>query len=240
MKKIGKKNVWERYLEYEIEDWENFRIPCNKVLIDFNPLENECTNGGIIVVRDMNFASHAIRRGIVKKVPEKLYCQLRDPSSMPWVCDMDLKIGDEVYLTHQDSYHAYLFSYKEHTYKLVDYSGILLAKNNDQLTMCNGYLLLEKTKKIFKYLNYEVEKEVKEYGIIKAIGKPNKFYKTYDSKYKKEVLKEDSQQDFQIGQKVFIEDITRVFDLEDFMHAKFDNRKIYNVCSRRRLGAIVE
>lgn len=235
---IGKKNIWERYLEYEIGDLDNFKIPANKVLIEYDPSGTEKTIGGIMVVKEMDFASHANRTGKVVKLPNILYCQVKDPGSMPWKCDIDIKVGDEIYMVHSDSYNCYLFGHNGKHLKLVDYSGILLAKEGENVKMCNGYVLLEKVfEKNEKFGFKETENE--RYGIVKAIGKPNTWIKGYDKNLKKEILRKANDINLKIGEKVYIHDVSRVFDLEDYQHAKFDNRKIYKVCSRDRISAKV-
>jgi co-chaperonin GroES (HSP10) len=237
--KQGKKNEWERYLEYEIEDWIGFEIPANKVLVEIDPDETETTVGGIIVIKDQDFAAHADRRGIVRKVPRKLTCVLNDPGSMSWECDMDLQVGDEVWMTHVDSYNAFTFNYGGVYMRLVDYAGMLVAKRGDRLIMCNGYVLLEKIMNVYKFGKYEREAEDKNFAIVKAVGKPNRKYKTYNKLTKREEIREDSQIELKEGDKVFIEDHSRVFDLEDFSHAVFDDRKIYKLAHRRRIGAVL-
>jgi co-chaperonin GroES (HSP10) len=238
--KQGKKNAWERYLEFTIEDWENFRIPHNRVLVELNPEETERTIGGIIVVKEHNFAAHATRRGIVKKTPHSLVCNINQGETMPWETDMELKIGDEVYMTFQDSNYGYPFTYKGNYMRMIDYSGILLAKRDKEIIMCNGYVLLEKIINKKTFGAYTKEEEDPNFAIVHAIGKPNRRIKGYDKHLQEEVFTKDVSIDLKIGDKVYINDHTRVFDLEDFAHANFDNRKIYKVCSRRRIAAIIE
>lgn len=238
--KQGNKNAWERYLEYEIENWEAFRIPHNRVLVELNPEETEKTIGGIIVVKEHNFAAHATRRGIVKKVPHSLVCNINQGETMPWETEMNLREGDEIYMTFQDSNYGYPFTYKGNYMRMINYEGILLAKRGDDIIMCNGYVLLEKLTVKKTFGAYTKEEEDPHFAIIHAIGQPNGKLKGFDKFKKEEVFTEDSKIDVRVGDKVFITDHTRVFDLEDFAHAQFDNRKIYKVCSRRRITAIVE
>ena len=235
----GKKNAWERYLEYEIQDWDRFRIPHNRVLVEIDPQEYETTVGGILVVKDTNLAAHATRRGVVRKLPHSLVCTINEGTTMPWECDMDLQVGDEVYMTAQDSYNCYTFTYEDKVMKLVDYSGLLLAKRGEDIAMLNGYLLIEKVTKEVGFGAYKKEEEDPNFGIVHAVGKPNKRIKGHHPHEKKEVFVEDIQTEINIGDKIYIHDRTRTFDLEDFAHARFDNRKIYKVCSRRRVAAVV-
>lgn len=237
--KRGKKNEWEYLLEEHISDLDKFTIPHNRVLVELDPLATEKTLGGIYVVKDHDFAAHAVRWGKVIKIPKNLYCQVGDTSSMSWECDIDIQEGDEICMIHQDSYYGLPFYYKDVYHRLVDYGGIILARRDGEIIMCNGFILLEKVFEVVRAGVYEKEVEDKRWGVIKAVGKPNRRYKSYDKDYKKEVLKLDSQVGLKVGDKVFIEDISRVFELEDWAHAILDNRKIFKVASRRRLGAVV-
>lgn len=239
-RKVGKKYEFERYIEYEIKNLDDFHILENKVLIQYNEEEYNKTEGGIITIRDQDFAGHAIRRGKVIKLPNKLTCVRGNGLSMSWECDIDIKVGDIVYMTPQDSYHCYPFRHEDKIMKLVNYEGIILAKRKDDIIMCNGYVLLEKEMHTISFGKFEKEEERKNYGTVKAIGKPNRRRKEFNNKLKKDILVDDSQMNLKVGDKVYIHDPTRVFELEDFSHAKFDNRKIYNVCSRRRISAILE
>lgn len=238
-REVGHKYEFERYLSYDIEDLETFRILQNRVLIEYNDEEYSTTEGGILVVREFDFAAHSVRRGKVIKLPEKLTCIRNDALSMPWETELEIKVGDEVYLNHQAFYHCYPFTLKEKTLKLIDYSGIIFAKREDEIIMCNGYVMLEKQIETKKFREVEFKRENKNLGIVKAVGKPNGLRKDYDMKTKRETLILDSQIELKVGQKVFIHEPDKVFELEDYAHAKFDNRQIYNVCSRRRISAIL-
>lgn len=238
--KVGKKNIWERFLQYEIEDLDKFIIPQNKVLIEVDESEYDKTVGGIITVREHDFAAHAVRRGKVVKNPSILYSNLKDPESMPWDCDLDTKENDIVYIAHSDSYHSIPFNYKDKTFKLINYDGIVFALRGEEIIMCNGYILLEKIFDKIKFGEYEKKIEDKNFGIIRAVGKPNRKRKTYSKLLKREVFEQESQVELEVGKKVYIADPSRVFELEDYSHAVFDERKIYNVCNRRRLGAIMD
>lgn len=238
-RKVGNKYEFERYLPYDIEDLSTFRILSNKVLVEIKEEEYNKTEGGIIIVRDMDFAAHSVRRALVIKLPEKLTCIKGDGSTMSWECDIDIKEGDIVYMNHQNSYHCYPFNYEDKLFKLVNYDGIIFAQRDEEIVMCNGMVLLEKYYDTIGYGKFEKKVENKKFGYVKAIGKPNRRIKSYCKKTKKETLIDDSQINLNIGDKVFIHDPSRVFELEDYAHAKFDNRKIYNVCSRRRISAIV-
>lgn len=237
--KTGKRNEWQMYTEEHINDLDGFIVPHNRVLMEMDPDANEKTVGGIITIKEMDYAGHAVRWGTVKKLPKRLYCQLKDPTSMPWECDIDVLPGDKVLMTYQDSNYGYPFWHGDKYHKLISYDGIILAKRENEIIMCNGYLLFEKVYETLRAGSYEKIVEDKRWGIVVASGKPNRRRKDYDMKRKSETLVMDSQVDLVPGDKVFIEDPTRVFDLEDFSHASFDNRKIYKVASRRRLGAVL-
>ena len=111
--KTGKKNEWQMYVEEHINDLDGFRIPHNRVLVEMDRNANEKTVGGILVSKEWDYAGHALRWGKVKKLPERIYCQVGDPSSMPWECDLDVQIGDEICILYQDSNYGYPFNHKK-------------------------------------------------------------------------------------------------------------------------------
>ncbi len=246
--KRGKTNQFELIVPYKI-DLDRFRIGpnSNKVLIEVFPDDVKKTVGGIITegIAPHNFAGFATRRGKVIKTCNKIIITQNDVDSQIWECDVEVKPGDTVYINHMDAWNSYMFTDDDkRIMRLVPYNSIQLAKRDEEVIMCNGYILYEQIKNEVKYVlgGKEVElmgnKYVENEGIVKYVGSLNRRYRIPGDK--KDLPRKDyGTEELKVGDRFRIEDPRKTWDLECYNFAIFDNRKMYKIVQRYNISAIL-
>jgi len=266
MKKPTKKNEFENYAVYDIEDLDAFRLieGTNMVLVEVFKSDVEKTIGGLITegMDHFNFAEHTERRGRVVKTVEKFVPGRTGREVTMWQTDIDIEIGDEVYFNYFDKINSYLYRYQERNFVLMPYTAIILARRGKRTIMCNGYVLLEKLppdeKKGLIYIPRPLRD--REWKILYH-GEPNErhFLVVQPNDLQKYLLRNPDKKvyaqgdgymlvnnpnrsdspDLKRGDKVFITDKRWMFDLEVYAYARFDNRKIHTVCPRHCIQATI-
>jgi len=98
------------------------------------------TKGGVILGHDTDIefdseeTSHVADLAEVwarvYKLPDKLYYNKEDSHSMPWDCDMELRIGDLVWFNAMESKNAVEIVSEDKLYKLLPYQDMYCAKRN--------------------------------------------------------------------------------------------------------------
>jgi hypothetical protein len=263
------KNEFEYFMPYEIDDLESFQIAdtTNKVLIQVFPEDTDETIGGIQTkgLDTHSFARYTGRRGKVIKTCERIVPTRNCTEFTMWQTDIEIMPGDEVWLNFFDKLHSYDFRHKDMYLKLVPYASIICARRDGKTIMCNGYVLIERYVEEVKYIERVIVNEIYNQGIIKYVGKPNKRYYlpilSHDkAKYIEKGLgtsevygscdghflvgnkkKNDPPEGtLKKGQRVVIGQTDRLFDLEEYAFAFFEDRKVYRVCQQYNIIAIIE
>jgi len=148
-----------------------------------------------------------------------------------WETEMQLKVGDKVWVNRLTIIKAEKIQVGETTYLKVPYEMIILAKRGDEIIMLNGYVLLEpihkaqiKSDTIILAPNKE---EHQDRGIVRYMGIPNK-------RYTDEILSDDCE--ISIGDRVLL---SRKYNpkLESSYHESIGN---YLVVQRRHMIAKLE
>jgi co-chaperonin GroES (HSP10) len=161
----------------------------NLVLVRVKSNEGRKTKAGIIVGFNnevqyvegsgSHMADMAEVHGTVVQVPEWLYYQVGDSSSMTWKTRMQLEVGDEVWFNFIASTHANGFEVEDSMYLFIPYGDCLVAKRGEAVIPLNGYVLLSEVKKeevSFLYLA-DVDKIDTHRGIVRYVGEPNMEYR---------------------------------------------------------------
>ena len=118
-------------------------------------LNNDITIGDIKLIIDHTFEpqDHVSVRGIVKVLPDKLFFGKNDSRSMAWKTDVEVKVGDTVWM----DYHAVLLALGKSFDKaqegddplydedgiFIKYQDLFMAQRGDEFIMLNGYVLIE-------------------------------------------------------------------------------------------------
>ena len=115
--------------------------------------EDKKTKSGIIVGfnRDIQYGegegSHvadlADVRGIVYKVCDRLFFQKGHQETMPWVTEIEVQPGDEVYFSYLDGLNCDQLIVDGKLYKILKYSDIYLKVTEGGLYPLNGYCLFK-------------------------------------------------------------------------------------------------
>jgi len=233
---------------------DNGVMPQNHVLIEMTyKSEGLRSKGNLIVGFDVDAeyddekTSHAADLaeiwGIVAKLPEMLYYKKDDSHSMPWDCDMELCVGDQVFFNAIESKNAVEILCEDKNLRIIPYQDLYVAKRKrwlskfgnrwtEDVIMLNGYVLCSP---FYTYndspLAIKTEVEDKTRGIVRFVGKPNREYQNPNYADFKE-LKDGDLVLFNPGSPVFR--LERMSTL-----ARFDGDKIYNVVQRRRIALIL-
>ena len=146
------------------------------------------TESGIKLYIDPTFdeEKHAVRYGEVMAVPDVITYGLFSRRSIDWETDMELKVGDMVFINpgatiQAENFGEYIFVGEKKHY-FIRYDEIYLALRKKKMIMLNGFILIKpvkekqvKPKKII--LPDAIKKKVSEkYGIVKKVGTPNRGY----------------------------------------------------------------
>lgn len=263
------KNAFEKFRPIEIDDLDKFILPrlSNKVLIEIDESEVKKTVGGIITegIESHAFAKNTLRRGKVVKACKEIVPTRNESEFIMWQTDVQVKPGDIVYINHFDMRNSYYISQGERLMKLVPYASIICALRDGEITMCNGYTLLEDVEETLYPGTLEIKRKIDDQGIVRYIGEPNKRYylpiMMHDhSKFIEKGIagrevygkcdghllvtdkrkSDPSSGSVKIGDRVMIGDLERVWYLEEWAYARFDHRKLYRVCQQRNIIAVLE
>ena len=170
--------------------------------------------------------------GKVYKLPEKLtYAE----DGMQWDCDMELQVGDCVWINTIESKNSVEILCENNLYKLIPFSDIYVRRKGGMTgdaECLNGYVLCSPTFiQTDSPLAIEDRKEDKTRGIIRFVGKPNRSY--LNKNYVDFV-------DLHEGDLVLFNPNTPLFPLERRSTlAQFDGNNLYNVCQRRRIAMVL-
>lgn len=148
-----------------------------------------------------------------------------------WETDMQLQVGDKVWVSRLTIMKAEKIYVGEITYLKVPYESIILAKRGEEIIMLNGYVLLEPIQKAKIKSDLIIlapsKEEHQDRGIVRYMGIPNK-------RYTDETQSDDC--DISIGDRVLL---GRKYNpkLESSYHENIGN---YLVAQRRYVIAKLE
>ena len=191
---------------------------------------------------------HAPVTGQVWGLPSHLSYTGEANKGMPWLTDMEVKLGDKVVVYYLSIINAlkkeqqrYFFEGGD-KYVLITYNNIFTVYGDGFVRPVNGYCLiepcsdpfLEKTKERLKKLNLEWVRSNSSsnvnvsFGIVRYMGIPNKEYVDHGDA--------DSGVDISIGDKVILRKVSDI-PLQYSLHAKIDNGKVFWRTQRKNILA---
>ncbi len=150
---------------------EGFK-PLNNFVLLGNPTSTEKI-GGLFIDTTYKPEDHVEIINEVIAVPERLKFN-------EWETEMQLKVGDKVWVKRLTITKAEKVMVGEKAYLLVPYEDIILTKRGDDLVMLNGYVLiepvLEETQQSGIIILLQTAKQASKRGIVRHMGIPNKRY----------------------------------------------------------------
>ena len=225
----------------------------NYILVKLDP-ENTSIKlkSGFQLYIDTSFdpEKHQVVTGTVYGIPSHLEYTGEANKGLPWLTDMEVKLGDKVVVYYLAIVNAlkpeqqrYFFEGGD-KYVLITYNNIFTVFGDGFVRPVNGYCLiepcadpfLEKTKERLKKLNLEwVKLDTKSntnvtFGIVRYMGKPNREYVDDGAS--------DDGVDVKIGDTVVLRKVSDI-PLQFNLHAKIDEGKLYYRCQRRKILAVI-
>lgn len=225
----------------------------NYILIKLDPDNTSIKlKSGFQLYVDTSFdpEKHQVVTGTVYGIPSKLEYSGTPNKGLPWLTDMEVKLGDKVVVYYLAIVNAlkkeqqrYFFEGGD-KYVLITYNNIFTVYGDGFVKPINGYVLiepcsdpfLEKTKERLKKLNLEwVKLDTKSntnvsFGIVRYMGKPNREYVDEGAS--------DDGVDVKIGDTVVLRKVSDI-PLQFNLHAKIDGGKVYYRAQRRKILAVI-
>jgi len=195
-----------------------------------------------------NAVEHSERIVEIIRIPKTLYFNPKDHSKTLSVkTKIEIQEGDLAIINHLEALNSWIFKFNEEEYYLIKYDSIVVVKRKKEIIPVNGYILLEESKDLLKFLEFEKYVVNKQYGYVKYIGSPNEDYaRNYDgrgNKLKNGKLWNDSgYEEMKPGDKVAFEgkrlgNNDPIWRLEHKQHSLIGE---YLVCQRPRICAIMK
>lgn len=225
----------------------------NYILVKLDP-ENTSIKlkSGFQLYIDTSFdpEKHQVVTGTVYGIPSHLEYTGEANKGLPWLTDMEVKLGDKVVVYYLAIVNAlkpeqqrYFFEGGD-KYVLITYNNIFTVFGDGFVRPINGYCLiepcsdpfLEKTKERLKKLNIEwVQLNTKSnvnvsFGVVRYMGKPNRDYVDEGQS--------DDGVDVKIGDTVVLRKVSDI-PLQFNLHARIDEGKLYYRVQRRKILAVI-
>ena len=193
---------------------------------------------------------HQVVTGTVYGIPSHLEYTGEANKGLPWLTDMEVKLGDKVVVYYLAIVNAlkpeqqrYFFE-GDDKYVLITYNNIFTVYGDGFVRPVNGYCLiepcadpfLEKTKERLKKLDIEwVQLNTKSntnvsFGVVRYMGKPNREYVDDGQS--------DDGVDVKIGDTVVLRKVSDI-PLQFNLHSKIDEGKLYYRVQRRKILAVI-
>ena len=233
-------------LTQEEFDHGELSFPANMVIVEMTHSNDLKVSKGGIIVGVLERVVHADNTdsnlkadleevyGTVVRVPYSLYFNEEDNSSMEYITSMDLEVGMVCWFGIMEAHSSLTLRTPNHTYKVIPYADIFVAKKADRVICLNGNCLCQTTNKT-KISELDVVSEGQidtTRAIVKYIGKPNKAYKhpAYCD-----------HPDLKVDDVVLLNPRTPFLYLERKKYfASFDGDNLYVVIPRRKISAVIK
>jgi co-chaperonin GroES (HSP10) len=152
----------------------------NKILVEVETFlyDKIKTESGLVLWSDNSYqiSQYAVRSGVVRMIPEKLVSWKESKQGMSWITDMNLRIGDLVWMYGMSSFSGEKLLSKGKKYVIVSFEDLYIAKRGDEIIPLNGNVLLIPILKTEKALSYTKEYICPDFAIVAYIGENNTEY----------------------------------------------------------------
>ncbi len=129
---------------------------------------------------------HTLMMGSVVATPKRLVFNRDDTSTMPWLTEMDIEVGDRVIyhylsaMTADDKHMSKTIKIDGHVHYFIPYNRIFIARRKKEIICLNGFILVEPMQKqdLLKYKKYLSIGNIKDafFGRVSHIGSLIKDY----------------------------------------------------------------
>lgn len=166
-------------LDKEIETLDDLKLidTNNTLLVELISDTSKYEGSNLEVVKDWSAGEHAERVFKVVKKPQTVFFDPRYPNCNSSATDMEVNVGDTIFINLTESLNTLIFSFKGKRYHTIKYDSIVCALRGDEIIPVNGYVLITPIKETRKALSHEVEYIVPNEGEVAHIGSRNKDYK---------------------------------------------------------------
>jgi co-chaperonin GroES (HSP10) len=198
----------------------------------------------------------------VVRTPKELHIHPTIPNCPLWVCDMELEIGDLVWVWGRAPLYSPQLVVGEETYDFISYFECILALRRSterhlaslrkyverdeiiyEVIPLNGYVIMEEVHEEKIALSYKKKVVKEEFGKVAYVGKPNKRYWQFDKVNNKfYTIDRETDVDIKAGDKVVIGSIRGEIahpKIEDDLFQYF-NGKTYFALQRQYIDAVIK
>lgn len=173
----------EKRYDIEVDSIRGFPVN-NNVLVEVDLAENQRSKSGLILGdKSWDESGMVTRTGTVVAIPGKLWFRKRrEQWGMEWETDMLVEVGDRIFWGILSAYDCPVIMCKDKIYFLIKYDDVIcrtVSTDTDYIKLypLNGYVLYDiLTSEEIKGNIHMIRNEVKNEGIVKAVGAPNKNY----------------------------------------------------------------
>lgn len=228
---------------HKVHSLDNFKILSNYVLCKPIPYKKVTASGIILGTLNENqyLEQNTDRMFEVIILPERLKFHGKQSDSirpMTWVTDMDLQIGDTIWVTPFESINSTHIKIRDHEYAMIHYEEIRAAKRGNEVITVNGFILCEEIMDEITFGEYTTKhvnnKELK----VLYPAKPNK---SYIREYEKGIVTHrywDHFLEIKNGDIVIKLDTRMGGKLEGDLFRKFDGDKTIICIQSRHIGGV--
>lgn len=193
----------------------SFEPLCNRVLIKVDVVTG-LRNGIYVGDAEWDQEGHCTRMGTIVKLPSRLFFRSKGQAwGSEWRTTLEVKEGDEAYWGLFEATDCPVILCGSDVYYLVNYSEIRMVKRDGVVIPVNGYVLVKKVEAVDRssvLIVDHTKKQLKNMGVVMAVGKPNDEYFGIDMHDPKNLS---------VGDKVQFS-ISAWTPLEDERYATFD------------------
>lgn len=169
----------EYVLDDDITSLDDFKLidDNNYVLVKRIHDTTKYSGSNLLVMKDWNAGLHAERIFEVAKLPKRVSFNVLSDNCNAQDCDMELVVGDIVFINLSESLNTWVFSFKGEIYHLVRYDSIICAKRGDDLYTVNGNILISPVEEVTTFREHTIKRLLPKQGVVEYLGKPNRDYK---------------------------------------------------------------
>lgn len=233
----------EKHDLYRALSLDRFKILSNYVLCKPIPYSKITASGIVLGVLNENqyLVENCDRMFEVIKLPQRLRFKGKQQAAirpMTWETDMDIQVGDTIWVTPFESVNAIHVKIDKTEYALIHYEEIRAAKRGDEVITVNGWLLCEEVKDEHGFGEFKIKSVNDKKLKVLHTAKPNKSYIREYEKGTYSYMDWDIHMEINSGDTVIKIDTRMGTKLEGEMFRKFDGDKRIIAIQSRHIGGV--